>query len=271
MIFVENPDSREIKNDPAEIMTTWTCQGIFDPAQAMAVMPFATPGTIDHPFAGPLFRSRKKSTLRENGWSHHTINVPYVLPGSDGSDGAVGEYEVTCGSAGGTINVKAGTHVAVYPPGKPTYNGLIGVKTDDVEGIDLPFADTKLTVRFTHPGGWITENYARSLEAIRNHVNNAPFMGRAAGSVRLSDWSLSYRSSPSSNESSASYEFLVSANLTNHSVGEINGINKDGHDVMWIRWQENVQANKSAPIPDHVNIVRVFQRSNLAAVLGFGG
>ena len=138
---------------------------------------------------------------------------------------------------GGTVHIKAGIPIATYPSTEPDHDGLIGVKGDDVEGIDIVIPAMRVIVHFTHVFGYVTTARIRELSRLAGTVDNAGFFGWAPYETLF----LGAQGSQPLNgvidpSTTISYHFAMSENLINHQIGGITGITKRGWDVAWVKW-----------------------------------
>lgn len=259
ILYDEIPESRSITMDPPTVTTRWVCEGVFDEGTSLGYALTGTPQTWAHP-RGVLHRQDIKVDSRGNKLQYWT--VPYAQRRKES-----GEYRIDFSTMGGTVHIVAGDHVEVFPSGKPTHEGLIGVKGDDVEGVDRIIPAMKIVVHFKHPTGVITQPHIRLLSRVTGSVDNAGFLGWDAYETLF----LGCDGSEGTDiETETSYHFLMSENRTSFSIGGITGIDKKGHDVAWVAWQEATESGKAAPKAEYVNIVRVYRELNLSQYLGFG-
>lgn len=255
----EMPESREVGFDPPTVVTKWVCEGVFSSDTVAALCLSTTPAVASHPF-GLLYR--QDIMVREAGHQLYNITVPYATRKRES-----GSYRFEFDTLGGTVHVTAGTHVNVYPAGKPTHSGLIGVKGTDVEGIDVVIPAMKVVVHFKHPAGIITPTQIKILSRLSGAVDTGGFFGWSAYETLF----LGAQGSEGTDcETEIAYHFAMSENLVDVAIGGVTGITKRGWDVAWVHWQQAVEAGKAAPAAEYVNVVRVYKERALAAVLGFG-
>jgi len=167
---------------------------------------------------------------------------------------------------GGTVKI---THsketVASYvPAGETAVNFKQGINVTDtgVEGCDIYAGPST----FTETRNFASSDYdslASTCDSLKNCVNSATFLGKPAGSVLYIGASLSVKGSAEFGE--VANKFLYSRNLTGITVGDITGITKRGHDYLWIRSKETVDAGAKRVklIPTQVNVERLYDYVDL--------
>ncbi len=150
----------------------------------------------------------------------------------------------------------------------PDFHGAIGVTSDSVEGVDIQvpvytFAETHLV-----PISLVTQSYKLTLFQLTGKVNNSGFKGFAAGEVLFlgasgskrgfDDWEITFR-------------FAASPNSTGLTVGDISGIDKEGWQYLWIRYEdeEDLPSKTLIKRPTSVYIEQVYHYGNFS-LLGIG-
>jgi len=149
--------------------------------------------------------------------------------------------------------------------------GAINVVADGgnfrVEGVDVPVPPTTHTWSYYPVNATVSTEYQNKVLALMGKVNSDPFKGAPAGSVRF----VGCRGGVRSNEDwNIRFEFAYQANRTNIVAGEIAGIKKDGHDIMWALYSD--RCNDEGFIvkaPGVVYVEQVIERKPFAD-LGLG-
>lgn len=265
--FHEIPESREWTYDPPTAVAHYVCEGVFDDYQVGLIAKEATPVSILHPLGATL--RRQDMDVKEAGHKLYNITVPYARRVRE-----IGSYTIRSSTIGGTVRIKAGIHVATYPSGKPTNYGLIGVKGDDVEGVEIVIPATKVTVAVTRPGNFLTDAKVREISRLVGSVDNSGIAGYEPYEMLFigCDFGQSGDVSTAGSETTEDigYEFAMSENLSDFAIGNITGISKKGWDVASVYWVPAEESGKASQTIDYVNIVRVYRERNLKALLGFG-
>jgi hypothetical protein len=164
-----------------------------------------------------------------------------------------------------------------YPSGAANQSGAIGVDGDSVNGVDIVVPALTWTETYDVPHQFITAQYIKTLSKLTGTVNNADFRTFPAGEVLFmgASGSQEWDSSKGEGPWNLSFKFVQSPNagpgktLPALTVGGISGIEKDGHDYMWIRYEDNVASNTLIKLPKAVYVNRVYRRENFGQ-LGLG-
>lgn len=235
----EIPESRELTMTPQTAVHHWVCEGLFDDV-AVGNLAIATiPDTVPHPF-GEVYRQDMQ--IKEAGYRVYNITVPYGVQKKE-----IGSYRIEFDTLGGTVHIKGGVHVALFPGASAgaTHNGLIGVKGDDVEGTDIVIPAMRVIVHFSHPGKYLTTQRIIHLSRLVGCVDNSgifgwePFETLFLGAHGSQTTDVSNQGTDSREE--VSYHFAMSENRVNFAIANITGITKKGWDVAWVKWREAVE------------------------------
>lgn len=260
------PESHELTFETPTAVTHWVCEGIFDAKTAGLLAEGTVPLTFDHPLG---ILHRHDIQLTEAGFKVYDITVNYGI-----DDKEIGSYLLEVDSLGGTVHIKGGTHVASYPSGSPNHSGLIGVKGDDVEGVDIVIPAGRLIVHFSHPGTFMNEDKVRALMRLSGSVDTSGFLGWEPYEILF--LGIQYKQTAqfgtlsSDQHEEVGYHFAVSENAVNFNVANITGISKKGWDVLWVKWREAVESSRASNEAEYANVVRVYKERDLKTLLGFG-
>jgi hypothetical protein len=162
-------------------------------------------------------------------------------------------------------------------PAAPNMNGAIGVDGDTVQGVDIFVPQLTWTETDDVPTAYVTTAYIKSVSSLTGSVNNADFRGFAAGEVLFTGCSGSQQWDEDKGDGpwNLSYKFVASANqgsgktFPSITIGAITGIEKDGHDYLWVRYEPDVQSETLMTKPRFVYVNKVYPRTNFNA-LGIG-
>jgi hypothetical protein len=266
--FEEKPESRSGSGgtNSTEIRRYFS-YGSNDRAYIEAMTLAATPTVIVGYGGKVLYRQDPSFDLND---LHCEIEVPYGP-----QQKATGSYTISFDTTGGTQLMKAsyevvgkwdatGDQVAT----KDDEGGAIGYDktTNEIAGTDVIIPALKLNVAFRHPAATISESRIRTLARNSGKVNSSNFLGFDAGEVLFAGAT----GSQSESEAEVNYAFMCSENVNGLEIGGIT-INKDGWDFADVRFAEDTEAGKPVKPPKEIYVHRVYRRTNLAAVLGFGG
>ncbi|XZE35846.1 hypothetical protein SH501x_001390 [Pirellulaceae bacterium SH501] len=166
----------------------------------------------------------------------------------------VGDYRVSFSAKPATVKQYFAKSTTRYPAGAPDFGGAINVNRDGkVDGVDVIIPSLSVVVTQRMAGAALTPTYALAVANLVGKYNNAGFLGFPAGSLQFTagDGSLSFSiENPVSGgdpidpqDRELSFEFLYSPNLSGLTIGDITGINKLGHQYMWILWKDDVDGS----------------------------
>jgi hypothetical protein len=164
-----------------------------------------------------------------------------------------------------------------YPSEAANQSGAIGVDGDSVQGVDIVVPQLTWTENYDVPWQYVTTSYIKSLSSLTGTVNDASFRGFDDGEVLFmgASGSQQWDSDKGDGPWSLSYKFVASANQgTGKSypaitIGTITGIAKDGHDYLWVRYEDSVSQNALIKLPKAVYVNRVYRRASFNG-LGIG-
>lgn len=180
-------------------------------------------------------------------------------------------------AAGGTVTTSGGTTVTQgserrYPPGTaPSMNNAIGVDGSSVNGVDIVAPALTWTETYDVPHQYVTANYIKSLAALTGTVNNSAFRSFAAGEVLFMgcNGSQEWDDQRGNGPWTLSYKFVASPNVTAQTIGDISGIEKKGHEYLWVRYEDTVSSNELVKKPKFVYVNKVYRDGNFSG-LGIG-
>lgn len=262
--FEEKPQSRNGTTGPQGSETReYYAVGTVDADYVKAAAKSLTPTSIATE-SGLLYRQAIE--ISSGGGDYWNVSVPYS-PQSKES----GSYTISFDTAGGTVCMKASYEVigaydetgAIAAPD----NNSIDLDDEGVpQGTEVIIPSLKLTVAFRHPAATINEGVIRTLARNTGKVNSDTFLGFDPGEVLF----IGATGSESESEAEVSYQFACSENVVNLVVGGITIDSKDGWDYASVRFKK-AAADKPSTIPQSITIHRVYRRTALAPIVGFGG
>ena len=183
--------------------------------------------------------------IHENVYAKsYEITAPYSPQGTMKKQ--PGAYQITFDQTGGTVHITAGRRIDGYGDADHAVNngGLIGVDGDDISGTDIPVTQTKITVMFRHPQGVLNRSYIKRVGKLVGFPNNDSFVGYDPGEVLFKGGVFE----ETNTEATATYHFDISFNETNFTVGDVNGIDKKGWDILSPHIVDDVFDNGSKKI-----------------------
>lgn len=178
--------------------------------------------------------------------------------------------------AGTAVGGRATGNEKRYGTGAPDQQGAIGVDNDRVNGVDITIPALQWTENYDVPHQYVTNDYVKTVSALTGSTNNAAFRSFRAGEVLFlggsgsQDWDAEKGDSPWS----LSFKFVASPNndgttLPLLTVGSITGIEKLGHEYLWVRYEDSVSGSNLLKTPRYVYVNQVYPSANFA-LLGIG-
>ena len=215
---------------------------------------------------GLLFRQNIE--VREQGHALYYVTVPYGQRKRE-----TGEYSFRFSTTGGTLHI---THsretVEVYKPGgstvtKDQHGQAIAVDKDNKpQGTDIVIPACRLSYTFKHPAGVVNEALAVALARVTGTCNDGAWHGFEGGEALLLG---ADGSDGTEAEAEVTYHVAAEENLQDLVIANITGIAKDGHDFLWVWWEDDVKNDQVANKPRAVFVERLYRRINFTTSLGF--
>lgn len=153
-----------------------------------------------------------------------------------------------------------------FAPGFSPFGGAIGVGQDgNIDGIEVDVAGARIRARRVITAAQATSAYVNLLMRMRGGVNNAAWRGLAAGEVKFRVGSTQTRAN---GDVELIREWDVSPNQTGISIGGMTGIDKDGWDALWVRYEDVEDATRKiiARVPKFAIVERVYPRIDFAVL-----
>jgi hypothetical protein len=162
-------------------------------------------------------------------------------------------------------------------PAAPNMRGAIGVDGDSVQGVDIVVPQLTWTETYDVPRQYVTTTYIKTVSMLTGTVNNATFRGFADGEVLFMGASGSQQWDADKGDGpwSLSYKFVASGNQGANktfaalTIGDIQNIEKDGHDYLWVRYEDAVDSSTLLKRPKFVYVNKVYRRQDFSQ-LGIG-
>lgn len=194
-------------------------------------------------------------------------------PGKRQQSGDPARWSFETGGGSTHIEHSLETVGAYVPEGDEVtdFQRLIGVTRDAVEGCDVTIPALNLRAQIVLPYNAVTEAWIVQTAYLTGTTNGAPWKGFAIGEVLFLGCSGGMRGSPGDAAAAdwdLSFAFAAGPNLTNLTIGQIEGINKKAWEYLW---QRKVQYEAGAggfmiSKPVQVNVERVYQYGSFAAL-----
>lgn len=225
------------------------------------------------------------SYLGDDAWQ---VTISYEKNGSDNEsqtdplkrsrafDTSGGTQHITQAAGGTTTTIGGTTTTQVverkYPPGTaPSMNGAIGVDGQSVNGVDIVVPALSWTETYDVPSNYITAAWIKGVAGLTGSVNNAAFRTFSAGEVLFmgcsggQEWDDERGFGPWN----LSFKFVASPNVTNQTIGDITGVAKNGHEYLWVRYEDAVASNELVKKPKYVYVNKVYRDGDFSK-LGIG-
>ena len=146
-----------------------------------------------------------------------------------------------------------------------------------MHGVDIVSRGLTWTENYDVPGSYITWSYVKSVAALTGTVNRAAFRQFDAGEVLFlgatgsQDWDSENGDGPVRLQ----FKFEARPNagsgktLPALHVGAIAGIEKGGHEYLWVRYAKTVKEGRILPSAEEVFVSRVYRKGDFS-LLGIG-
>lgn len=159
-------------------------------------------------------------------------------------------------------------------PAAPNMQGAIGVDGQSVNGVDIVVPQLTWTETYDVPNLYVSTNWIKSVSSLTGTVNNANFRGFAAGEVLFlgASGSQQWDSDKGDGPWNLSFKFVASANqgigktYPAVTIGDITGIEKDGHDYLWVYYEDNVSNDTLLKKPKFVYVNKVYRRTDFSQI-----
>jgi hypothetical protein len=263
--FEERPNCRRSTSNPPTWETEYVCEGVLDSAVVKASAVNLTPNTV---LVEEGFLFRNQIQLREVGYALYYVTVIY---GKEKDEN--GDYTFRFQTTGGTLHI---THsretVAVFQPDGGTvttdqHDQAIAVDKDNKpQGTDIVVPACKLSYAFKHPAGVVNEAMAINLARLTGCVNEEPWHTFEAGEALFLG---AEGSDGTDTDAEVTYHVVAEENLQDLIIAGIEGIEKQGHDFLWVWFADEVKNGQQGNKAKAVFIERLYRRINFAATLGF--
>lgn len=147
------------------------------------------------------------------------------------------EWTLAVATSGGSIKMTNALATAAYAASgstAPDFGGGIDVKDGKPQGVDrvIPTNRYDLTYRMNRPADILA--FADLASELTGTLNSAPILGRPAGEMLLVDVNGNFGSDA---DPELTFSWAASKNAT-LSIGTIANIVKQGHDYLWILYEE---------------------------------
>lgn len=215
--------------------------------------------------------------LGDNAWQ---VTINYEKKGAEPQQQDPLKRSRSFDTTGGTMHMTQAYSVGAgdtldfekrYPSTATNMSGAIGVDDNGVNGVDVVTPMLQWTETYDVPSAYVSGNYIRGVAAVTGTVNNASFRGFQAGEVLFmgcsgsQEWDQQKGNGPWS----LSYKFAGSKNVSGVTIGSISGIQKNGHEYLWVRYETAESGGSLIKRPKAVYVSAVYKSSDFSQ-LGIG-
>jgi hypothetical protein len=208
------------------------------------------------------------SYLGDDAWQ---VTVNYEKKGAEPTTENPLKRSRSFDTTGGTQHITQASAERKYGTGAPDQQGAIAVDENGVNGVDIVVPQLQWTENYDVPNAYVTSSYIRGVAAVTGTTNSSSFRGFEAGEVLFigcsgnQEWDDQKGRGPWS----LSYRFVASKNVPYQTMGSVSGIEKKGHEYLWVRYESAVDSSTLIKKPKHVYVNKVYKETNFAD-LGIG-
>jgi hypothetical protein len=202
-------------------------------------------------------------------------NEPDPMRRSRSFDTSGGMSHITQADGGkitssGSTTTRTGTERR-FPPSAPSMDSAIGVDDNGVQGVDIVVPALTWTETYDVPHKYVTSNYIKSVAALTGTTNGSVFRQFDAGEVLFlgASGSQEWDEQKGDGPWSLSFKFVASKNLTGQTIGSITGVEKKGHEYLWVRYESSVSGSDLVKKPKYVYVNTVYREGDFSG-LGIG-
>jgi hypothetical protein len=158
-----------------------------------------------------------------------------------------------------------------YPPEATNMSGAIGVDDNGVNGVDIVVPALTWTETYDVKSTYVTSAYIKSVAALTGTTNDAAFRTFEAGEVLFlgASGSQEWDSQKGDGPWTLSFKFVASKNITGQTIGSITGVEKKGHEYLWVRYESSVSGSDLVKKPKYVYVNTVYREGDFSG-LGIG-
>jgi hypothetical protein len=215
--------------------------------------------------------------LGDNAWQ---VTINYEKTGAEPQETDPLKRARSFDTTGGTQHITQACSVGSggtldfekrYPSSATNMSGAIGVDSNGVNGVDIVVPQLQWQEQYDVPNAYVTAAYVRGMAGITGTTNKDSFRGFEAGEVLFLGCSGSQEWDDQKGKGpwSLSYRFVASKNVTGQTIGSISGIEKKGHEYLWVRYEDAVSSSSLIKQPKAVYVSKVYKDSDFS-LLGIG-
>jgi hypothetical protein len=214
-----------------------------------------------------MAESYSVSFLGDNAWQ---VTINYAKDGANEGTEPLKRAR-SFDTTGGTQHITQAYGETKYGTNAPAQQNAIGVDSNGVNGVDIVVPQLQWQESYDVPNAFVTDAYIRGVSSVTGTTNSGAFRGFQAGEVLFVGCSGSQEWDDEKGRGpwSLSFRFVASKNVTNETIGDIGGVNKKGHEYVWVRYEESESSNQLIKKPKAVYVNKVYREEDFSA-LGIG-
>jgi hypothetical protein len=208
------------------------------------------------------------SFLGDNAWQ---VTINYEKAGAEPEEPNPLKRSRSFDTTGGTQHMTQAYAEERFGTNAPNQRKAIGVDSNGVNGVDVVVPQLQWQESYDVPNAYVTSTWIRGVAGVTGTTNNAAFRGFEAGEVLFVGCSGSQEWDDQKGRGpwSLSFRFVASKNVTGETIGDISGVNKKGHEYLWVRYEDAEESNVLLKKPKAVYVNKVYRESSFTA-LGIG-
>ncbi len=157
----------------------------------------------------------------------------------------------------------------------PDLLGAINYDGKKVQGVEIVVPKLEFSITAYYAPQAVDTAFMVNIARKTGKVNSATWLGFAAGELLFlggsGDGDIPTVAGQRVKPIPVTFKFAASENRTNITVGDITVPSKAGWDYLWVRYEKVESAGFVYPIPVHAYVEKVYERTDYAALFGFGG
>lgn len=148
----------------------------------------------------------------------------------------------------------------------PDFGTAINVTDQGIQGVEIEFATLAYEERHEVANSAVNASLIGGVFDLFNKTNNATWKYFDAGEALFKGADFNRRPD---GLWEVTYRFIASPNATGLSVGSITGIDKKGHELLWVHSREEVVSDQLVTVPKGVYVMQVYESGDFST-LGIG-
>jgi hypothetical protein len=214
-----------------------------------------------------MAESYSVSFLGDNAWQ---VTINYAKDGAGDGDTPLKRAR-SFDTTGGTQHITQAYGETKFGTDAPDQQKAIGVDSNGVNGVDIVVPQLQWQETYDVPNAYVTSAWIRGVSGVTGTTNDGDFRGFEAGEVLFVGCSGSQEWDDDKGRGpwSLSFRFVASKNVKNQTIGSISGVEKRGHEYLWVRYEDSVDSNVLLKKPKAVYVNKVYRESSFSA-LGIG-